>query len=180
MGQIIDDLLRLSRIIRSDLRMGPVDLSLLVQGISDTCRNASPDRNVEMIIAPHVRVMADTNLLQIALENLIGNAWKFTRKAADPRIEFGVCDQADSQRSGEITCFIKDNGVGFDMAMADRLFTPFQRLHPQSEFSGTGIGLAIVHRIIAKHGGRIWAEAEVGGGAGAGAVFYFTLKNAEC
>ena len=174
MNQIIDDLLRLSRIIRSDLRLEPIDLSLLIQSISDTCRNASPNRNVELIIAPHVRVMADMNLIQLALENLIGNAWKFTQKAADSRIEFGVDIQETDRTSGEITCFIKDNGVGFDMTLADKLFTPFQRLHPQSEFSGTGIGLAIVHRIIAKHGGRIWAEAQVGGGA----IFYFVLKNA--
>jgi two-component system sensor histidine kinase/response regulator len=176
MSEIIDDLLRLSRIIRSDLRLEPVDLSLLIQNISDTCRKASPNRNVEMIIAPQVTVLADANLIQIALENMIGNAWKYTQKAADSRIEFGVDHQKTDRTSGEITCFIQDNGVGFDMALADKLFTPFQRLHPQSEFSGTGIGLAIVHRVIAKHGGRIWAEAK----AGEGATFYFTVKNAVC
>jgi two-component system sensor histidine kinase/response regulator len=166
MSQLIDDVLYLARVTRADMREQEVDLSGLVQLLLDRLRETEPDRQVELKIRPGVTVLADGQLLRIAMENLLANAWKFTGREPAPRVEFGLTNVG-----GEPTYFVRDNGAGFDMAYADRLFGPFQRLHLQSEFPGTGIGLATVQRIIHRHGGRVWAE----GLPGQGATFHFTL-----
>jgi two-component system, sensor histidine kinase and response regulator len=166
MSQLIDDVLYLSRVTRAELRDQEVDLSALVGMILSRLQEADPDRRVETKVRPGVVVNGDGQLLKIALGNLLENAWKFTSKQPDTRIEFGV-----TQASGEPTYFIRDNGAGFDMTYAARLFGPFQRLHSQHEFPGSGIGLATVQRIIHRHGGRVWAEGLVGQGA----TFHFTL-----
>jgi two-component system sensor histidine kinase/response regulator len=166
MAQLIDDVLYLSRVTRAELRDHEIDLSELVTMILARLQEAEPGRAVEVKVRPGVVVVGDGQLLRIALQNLLENAWKFTGKVPDPRIEFGA-----TQASGEPTYFVRDNGAGFDMAYSGRLFGPFQRLHPQHEFPGNGIGLATVQRIIHRHGGRVWAEGLVGQGA----TFYFTL-----
>jgi light-regulated signal transduction histidine kinase (bacteriophytochrome) len=166
MGQLIDDMLNLSRITRSELRRQPVNLSALVATIAWELRQTQLERQVEFIIAPGVTVEGDPHLLHIALENLINNAWKFTQKQFQAIIEFGV-----SQDNNQLTYFVRDNGVGSDMAYVNKLFAPFQRLHARHEFEGTGVGLATVQRIIQRHGGQLWVEASVGQGA----TFYFTL-----
>jgi light-regulated signal transduction histidine kinase (bacteriophytochrome) len=165
MGRLIDDLLALSRVTRAELSREPVDLSGLAQSVAAQLQRAQPDRRVDIVIAAGMAVDADARLLRVALENLLGNAWKFTGKQAAPRIEVGV------MASGEGAFFVRDNGAGFDMAYAPKLFGAFQRLHSVDEFEGTGIGLATVQRIINRHGGRIWTTAEVEHGA----TFYFTL-----
>src|SRR5215210_8394253 len=170
MSQLIDDVLYLSRVTRADLREQDVDLSSLAQLILSRFQESEPARKVEVRIRPGVIVTGDGQLLRIALENLFENAWKFSSKQAESRIEFGV-----TQASGEPTYFVRDNGAGFDMTYADRLFGPFQRLHAQGEFPGSGIGLATVQRIIHRHGGRVWAEGLVGQGA----TFQFTLGKAR-
>ncbi|WP_217808156.1 sensor histidine kinase [Oceanibacterium hippocampi] len=167
MGQLIDDLLKLSRVTRSDLSEEELDLSALARTVADTLRTAHPVDEAEIGIADGLSAVGDPRLLRIALENLFGNAWKFTAGRAPRKIEFGRAEHA-----GEPVYFIRDNGVGFDMTYADQLFRAFQRLHDARSFAGTGIGLATVQRIIHKHGGRIWAEAEVDKGA----TFYFTLQ----
>jgi two-component system sensor histidine kinase/response regulator len=166
MSQLIDDVLHLSKVTRAELRDQEIDLSELVTIMLARLREAEPDRPVELKIRPGVVVTGDGQLLRIALQNLLENAWKFTGKVPEARIEFGM-----TQASGEPTYFVRDNGAGFDMTYSSRLFGPFQRLHPQQEFPGTGIGLATVQRIIHRHGGRVWAEGLVGQGA----TFYFTL-----
>jgi two-component system, sensor histidine kinase and response regulator len=166
MSQLIDDVLYLSRVTRAETRERDVDLSALVELLLDRLRETETGREIEIKIRPGVVVSADGQLLRIALQNLLENAWKFTARTPAPRIEFGVTNVA-----GEPTYFVRDNGAGFDMAYVDRLFGPFQRLHLQSEFPGTGIGLATVQRIIHRHGGRVWAE----GMPGQGATFHFTL-----
>jgi len=166
MGHLIEDMLRLSRVTRGELRMAPVDLSLLVEEIMGETTRHEPGRKLQLTIAPDVTVVGDSNLLRIALENLLGNAWKFSAKREEAKIEFGVTEQG-----GERVYFVRDNGAGFDMTFADRLFRTFERLHSGNEFSGTGIGLAIVQRVIFRHSGRVWAEAVVEGGA----TFFFTL-----
>ena len=166
MSQLIDDVLYLSRVTRADLRDQEVDLSALASLNLARLQESEPVRKVEAKIRPGVMVTGDGQLLRIALENLLENAWKFTSKQPHARIEFGV-----TQASGEPTYFVRDNGAGFDMTYVDRLFGPFQRLHPQGEFPGSGIGLATVQRIIHRHGGRVWAEGLVGQGA----TFQFTL-----
>jgi light-regulated signal transduction histidine kinase (bacteriophytochrome) len=166
MSQLIDDVLYLSRVTRADLRDQEVDLSALANLILTRLQEGDAARRVETKVRPGVVVTGDGQLLRIALENLLENAWKFTGKQPEARIEFGV-----TNASGEPTYFIRDNGAGFDMTYADRLFGPFQRLHPQGEFPGSGIGLATVQRIIHRHGGRVWAE----GLPGQGATFQFTL-----
>jgi light-regulated signal transduction histidine kinase (bacteriophytochrome) len=138
----------------------------MVRAISEKLQKNNPDRTVEVIIQEGVFVNGDSNLLRITLENLMDNAWKFTNREVEPRVEFGTI-----VREGKTACFIRDNGVGFDMAYADKLFGAFQRLHTSSEFPGTGIGLATVRRIVNRHGGQVWAESEVGKGT----TFYFTL-----
>jgi signal transduction histidine kinase len=170
MSQLIDDVLHLSRVTRADLREQDVDLSSLALSILTRLQESEPARKVEVKIRPGVIVTGDGQLLRIALENLFENAWKFSSKQPQTRIEFGV-----TQASGEPTYFVRDNGAGFDMTYADRLFGPFQRLHAQGEFPGSGIGLATVQRIIHRHGGRVWAEGLVGQGA----TFQFTLGRAR-
>ncbi len=167
MGQLIDDLLKLSRLMRSALDYQPVDLSALVESIATDLQRGEPARPAEFVIAAGQTVLADPRLLRVALENLLGNAWKFTAKQPAARIEFGVGQGPD----GAPAYFVRDNGAGFNMAYVGKLFGAFQRLHTPQEFPGTGIGLATVQRIIHQHGGRVWAEGETGQGA----TFYFTL-----
>lgn len=166
MGQLIDDLLDLSRITRSEMKHEEVDLSAMAQKIASELQELQPERQIEFIIAEGLCVNGDTNLLQVAMDNLLNNAWKFTGKHSHAKIEFGIL-QNDSRH----VYFVSDDGAGFDMAYVHKLFGAFQRLHSLAEFEGTGIGLATVQRIIHRHGGRIWAEGEVEHGA----TFYFTL-----
>ncbi len=166
MGHLIDDLLQLSRHTRSEMHRTQVDLSALAHALADALLKEEPGRCVEFVIAPDLVADADASLLQVVLENLLGNAWKFTGKQAAPKIEFGC-----TTRDGAPAYFVRDNGAGFDTAYAHKLFGAFQRLHTTDDFPGTGIGLASVQRIIHRHGGRVWAEGE----AGHGATFYFTL-----
>jgi light-regulated signal transduction histidine kinase (bacteriophytochrome) len=167
MGLLIDDLLRLATINRSPLILADLDLSGLCGQIVEDLVLGGPDRRVEVAIQQGARVRADRGLLRRALENLLGNAWKFTAQRADARIEVGEARSG----TGERAFFIRDNGLGFDMAHAGRLFQPFQRLHAGDLFEGNGIGLAIVQQVIHRHGGKVWAQAE----PGAGATFFFTL-----
>jgi signal transduction histidine kinase len=166
MGTMIDQLLRLSRLAQSDLHPEHVDLSAMARGIAAELRNAEPDRRVEFVIADGITAWGDPHLLQTVLENLLANAWKFTSTRQHARIELGMTRHADRP-----AYFVRDDGVGFDMAQADRLFGSFQRLHHEDEFPGPGMGLAGVRRIVARHGGRVWAEAE----PGRGATFTFML-----
>ena len=166
MANLIEDLLRLSRVTRGEMRNEEVDLSGIVKAITAQLKKAEPERQVEFVIAENVKHVADERLLHAALENLIDNSWKFTRLHPRARIEFGM-----TVLDGETVYFVRDDGAGFDMKYADKLFTPFKRLHNADEFPGTGIGLATVQRIIHRHGGRIWFEGE----KGKGATFYFTL-----
>lgn len=166
MGQLIDDLLNLSRIARAEIRFQDVDLSAMAADVLRELEQQEPEREVEVLVQENIQVRGDSRLLRIVLDNLFANAWKFTRDKPDARILFGMERQED-----ELVYYIRDNGAGFDMAYADRMFGAFQRLHDASEFPGTGIGLATVQRVIHKHGGRIWAHGE----SGAGASFYFTL-----
>ena len=166
MGNLIDDLLKLSRVTRAELQFQPVNLSDLATEVVEALRKLDPERAVAVNIAPNLYTRGDPKLLRIALDNLLGNAWKFTCKRDDARIELGV----EAGETGPVY-FARDNGAGFDMAYADKLFGAFQRLHDTGEFPGTGIGLATVQRIVHKHGGRIWAESAVDRGA----TFHFTL-----
>ncbi len=166
MGSLIDDLLKLSRVTRSELQFQPVNLSDLAAEVVEALRKQEPERAVAVDIAPNLYTRGDPKLLRIALDNLLGNAWKFTGKRNDARIELGV----EAGETGAVY-FVRDNGAGFDMAYADKLFGAFQRLHDTGEFPGTGIGLATVQRIVHKHGGRIRADSAVGRGA----TFHFTL-----
>jgi light-regulated signal transduction histidine kinase (bacteriophytochrome) len=175
MGQLIDDLLTLSRVIRSDMRREPVDLSRIASQISTDLHQSDPHRQVEFAIQPNLVDRGDNRLLYASLENLLSNAWKFTAKRPQARIEFGAIppppDGTEEPGNTHPTYFVRDDGVGFDMAYVDKLFSPFQRLHSTQEFPGNGIGLATVQRIVHRHGGRVWAE----GAIGQGATFYFTL-----
>jgi len=168
MAQLIDDLLALSRVNRAEMRSSVVNLSALAEGISAELKKNQAGRRVEVVIAPDLTVKADANLLRVVLENLLGNAWKFTGKCPQATIELGV-----TQHNGQSAYFVRDNGAGFDMAYVGKLFGAFQRLHHASEFEGTGIGLATVQRIIHRHGGRVWAE----GAVDKGATIYFTLPD---
>ena len=150
MATLIDDLLNLARAGTSGLERSTEDLSALVTSIAEELKAAEPGRNVHFTIVPGAIVLADGGLMRVALENLIRNAWKYTEKTAAASIEFGY-----KRAAHEIVCFVRDNGAGFNPEFADRLFKPFQRLHSQEEFVGTGIGLATVHRIISRHGGRV-------------------------
>lgn len=167
MSQLIDDLLKLSKVTRSELNRQQVNLSRMAQVTVLELKQTQPQRQVSVKIAEDVTANGDARLLRVLMENLLANAWKYTGKQESSIIEFGTAEVA-----GETTYFIRDNGVGFDMAYADKLFAAFQRLHRSDEFEGTGVGLATVQRIINRHGGRIWAESAVG----AGATFYFTLN----
>jgi signal transduction histidine kinase len=166
MGMLIDDLLSLSRITRNDLVRKRVDLSALARDVCDDLGAVHPDRRVSCQIQSGLETVADPRLMRQVLENLLGNAWKFTSKQPDARIEFSLVPAASGN-----AFVVRDNGAGFDPAYAGRLFGVFQRLHSMTEFPGTGVGLAIVERIVKRHGGRVWAEAAVGKGA----AFYFTL-----
>jgi len=166
MSELIDALLELSSISRGPLARTQVDLSAIASSVFDELRQREPARSVEIVVAPALRIQADEKLMRIMLDNLLGNAWKFTSRHPHPRVEVGAIGDLC-----ERTFFIRDNGAGFDAAYVGRLFAPFQRLHSTSEFKGTGIGLATVQRILERHGGRIWAE----GAVGQGATFYFTL-----
>ncbi len=166
MNDLTNDLLRLSRASHDEITVQEVDLGTLAMAVLQDLQAARPRESVEWVVGPNLTGFGDIGLLRIVLENLLGNAWKFTGKTGSAQIEF------DAERGdGETVFFVRDNGAGFDMASADKLFSPFGRLHPLSEFAGTGIGLSTVHRAIARQGGRIWAEAE----QGRGATFYFTL-----
>jgi light-regulated signal transduction histidine kinase (bacteriophytochrome) len=166
MGQLIDGLLLLSRVTRQDFRRRPLDVAAIARRVVQRLCDAEPLRSVETAIAERLPGSGDTQLVESALENLLGNAWKFTGKQPNARIEVGADDSHTPP-----AYFVRDNGVGFKMDYADKLFAPFQRLHAEREFSGTGIGLATVQRIIHRHGGKIWAESV----PGQGTTFYFDL-----
>jgi two-component system sensor histidine kinase/response regulator len=168
MAELIDDMLNLSRMTRSEMCLEQVNLSAIARTIAAELQRFEPHRRVQFVIAEEVVANGDSGLLKVALENLIGNAWKFTGKHLDARIEFGI-----TSHNGNSAYFVRDNGSGFDMAYAGKLFGAFQRLHDAREFPGTGIGLATVQRVIHRHGGQVWAESEVGKGA----TFYFTLSS---
>uniref|UniRef100_A0A7C4PLN6 histidine kinase n=1 Tax=Anaerolinea thermolimosa TaxID=229919 RepID=A0A7C4PLN6_9CHLR len=170
MGQLIEDLLNLSRVTRREMNRRPVDLSQMAREIAAELHSQYPTRRVECEVMPDLMVEADPNLMKIALENLLSNAFKFTARREEARIAVGVVE-----KDGEKVYYVRDNGIGFDMTYAGKLFTPFQRLHSLQDFPGTGVGLATVQRIIRRHGGRIWPEAE----PGVGATFYFTLGELE-
>jgi signal transduction histidine kinase len=166
MSNIIDDLLNLSRASSAGLHRKPLDLSAIAISILEDLSAAHPERDVKSAVQLGCHANADKGLMQIVLQNLLRNAWKFTSRTPAAKIEFGCL-----QNGSESVFYVRDNGAGFDQRMASRLFKPFQRLHAESDFSGTGIGLATVQRVIGRHEGRIWAEGEVGKGA----TFYFTL-----
>jgi signal transduction histidine kinase len=166
MGGLIDALLSLARVTRSELKAERVDLSAIVRGAASQLAAAEPHRSVDVVVQDDVLATVDPQLARALVENLVGNAWKFTSKVSAARIEFGT-----TEHDGERVFFVRDNGAGFDMAYFSKLFGAFQRLHTEAEFSGTGIGLASVQRIVHRHGGRIWAEGSVNGGA----TFFLTL-----
>ena len=168
MGVLIDSMLELSRLGRRPLEFRDVDLSALAGEVVEELRAGEPERDVEVLIEPNVSAVGDKELLRVALQNLLGNAFKFTSQQPQARVQFGRTEHA-----GDAAIFVRDNGVGFDMSDADKLFLPFARLHSESEFSGTGIGLATVQRVIARHGGRVSAQGAIGDGA----TFYFTLAS---
>ncbi|HDQ00081.1 MAG TPA: PAS domain-containing protein [bacterium] len=170
MSQLIDDLLLLSRVTRSVMKRTEVDLSSLAKQITDSLQESDPQRQVQFAIKDGVKVNGDLGLLRLALENLINNAWKFTQKTNQAKIEIGLLNGGPDQ-----VVFIRDNGAGFDKQHSNKLFSPFQRLHSEKDFPGNGIGLATVQRIIHRHGGKIWAEGQLNQGA----TFYFTLHNNE-
>lgn len=167
MASLIDELLRLSRITRSEIKIGEVDLCELTRITLNTLQAEQPERKIEVVMPAKMIVQADVSLMSIAIDNLLRNAWKFTRNCEKPRIELGYFDQ-----DGREVFFIRDNGAGFDMSFTNKLFRSFERLHSSREYEGTGIGLAIVKRVIQRHGGQVWAEGEVNKGA----TFYFTLS----
>lgn len=166
MAALIDDLLNLARVSRSPMTIGAVDVSALAADLAAELVNGDAARRVELVIAPGLVARADAGLMRVVLQNLLGNAWKFTSRRPDARIEVGSVSV-----DGERAYYVRDNGAGFDMAYAANLFGAFQRLHGTAEFPGTGVGLATVQRIIHRHGGRVWAEAVIDRGA----TFYFTL-----
>jgi len=167
MGHLIDDMLKLARVARSEPVLDEVDLSSLAEEIISQLKDQEPERSATIDIEPGLKTTGDRHLLRAMLENLLGNAWKFTSKSDETHIQFGV-----SSGNSLPVFFVRDNGVGFDMRYADKLFGVFQRLHAERDFPGTGVGLATVQRIVRKHGGRIWAESTVGKGA----TFYFVLQ----
>jgi signal transduction histidine kinase len=168
-GKLVDDLLRLAKLSRASLRHERVNLTSLAEEAVARLGPSSGDPQPVVTIEKDLLVYADSGLLQIALENLLSNALKFSSKCSNPKIEVGSCIQTD----GTVAVYVRDNGVGFEMTHASRLFRPFERLHSETEFAGAGMGLANVQRIIHKHGGRIWAE----GALGHGATFFFTLPS---
>jgi len=166
MGQLIDDMLLLSRVGRAQIERDRVDLSGLAQAVTDELRRQDPDRRTVLEIQSGLSVHADRGLMRVLLDNLLGNAWKFTARTVDARIDFKMQEHA----TGRIF-LVQDNGAGFDMAHASTLFQPFHRLHAVADFPGTGIGLATCQRVVDRHGGRIWAE----GAVGLGATVFFTV-----
>jgi signal transduction histidine kinase len=170
MGQLIDDLLNLSRVTRTEMKLQRADLSAIGRSIAAELQKTQPERQAEFRIEESLQASVDPHLIKIALENLFGNAWKFTSKRESACIEFGK-----TRYEGSLAYFVRDNGAGFNPAYAQRLFGAFQRLHDKKDFPGTGVGLATVQRIIHRHGGRIWAESAVDRGA----TFYFTLLEAR-
>jgi light-regulated signal transduction histidine kinase (bacteriophytochrome) len=170
MGELIDALLDLSRVGRAELRRTRVDLSELARRTLAELGDKEQERAVETHVQSELVVDADSQLMRVVLENLLGNAWKFTSKTHDARIVFDA-----EEKNGSLAYCVRDNGAGFNMNFAAKLFTPFQRLHNAVEFPGTGIGLATVHRIVDRHGGRVWAEGNVGQGA----TVYFTVPVAR-
>ena len=170
MSLLIEDMLQLSRLGRAELNLRPFDLAPIARAIVDELRRDEPTRTVEFSSAPEAAALGDSRLLRIVLENLLRNAWKFSRNTPDARIEFGVRTEDDRP-----VYFVRDNGAGFDPAFAHKLFQPFQRLHVPRDFEGTGIGLAIVQRIVRRHGGHVWADSS----PGKGATFHFTLQDPE-
>ena len=166
MGTLIDDLLSLSRVTRGDLQVEKVDLSALATALAAELQRSDPQRDVRFAIAPDLVARGDPGLMRLVLQNLLGNAWKFTGKRSPAHVEVG-----SMAHDGGRAFFVQDDGAGFDMAYAAKLFGAFQRLHASDEFPGSGIGLATVQRIIHRHGGQVWAE----GTPGRGATFYFTL-----
>jgi PAS domain S-box-containing protein len=171
MARLIDDLLEASRVQEAQLHLEPVDLGAEVAQIAADLKRDGPDRSVRFVIARPVQAWADRTLIRTVLENLVGNAWKFTARRDDALIEFGTATAADAA----VCCYVRDDGAGFDPAYADKLFQPFERLHSAGEFPGTGVGLASVRQIVGRHGGRVWAQ----GAVGEGATFYFTLAARE-
>lgn len=168
MGQLIESLLALAQVSRNTLQPVPLDMSDIATAVFSELQAGEPDRQITIVVEPGLLVEADEGLLFVAMENLLGNAWKFTSRRNGAEIAVGRCQKAGS----EDVFFVSDNGAGFDMAHADRLFGAFQRLHSAAEFPGTGVGLATVSRVIARHGGRIWAESQ----PGLGTTFFFTLS----
>ncbi len=168
MGKLIDDLLQLAKVSRAELHRERVDLSAVTRSVAVMLAKSDPERHVEVVVQDHLVAEADPGLIRIVIENLLRNAWKFTGKVTAPRIEFRATNEAEG-----IAYAVCDNGAGFDMNYANRLFGPFQRLHAEKDFPGTGIGLATVQRIIARHGGQVRAE----GAVGRGASFLFTLSS---
>jgi light-regulated signal transduction histidine kinase (bacteriophytochrome) len=166
MSELIDDMLQLAKVTRRPLERSEVDVTKAAQGVANELARRNPDRHVRFTVEPDLQAAADPHLLAIVFENLLGNAWKFTGNRPEARVEVGRTSLENEQ-----AFFVRDNGAGFDPAYASKLFGPFQRLHDESQFEGTGIGLATVKRIIARHGGHVSAE----GVEGVGATFYFTL-----
>jgi len=168
MAQLIDDLLNLSRLSRGEVKRTPVNLSEMGHDVIRELATAHPERRVEVVIAPGMTAQADPQLLRTVLVNLLGNAWKYTSRKEKAHIEFGIATDGEGQNA----FFVRDDGAGFDMTYADKLFGAFQRLHGMKDFPGSGVGLATVQRIVHKHGGKVWADATVDQGA----TFYFTLE----
>jgi light-regulated signal transduction histidine kinase (bacteriophytochrome) len=166
MAELIDDLLNLTRVSRQQAHRADMDISAVARSVFAALADTQPQRRVETVTQPGMNVSADPGLVRVLLENLIGNAWKFTAGVPAARIEVG-----SEVRDSRLVYFVRDNGAGFDMAYVNKLFAPFQRLHGQEEFEGTGIGLSIVRRVVMKHGGSVWGEGRIDQGA----VFYFTL-----
>ena len=167
MAQLIDDMLKLSRVTRTEMNVEKANLTQIAWSVINELQKSQPERLINIKIADGLEDTADSKLMRIALENLLGNAWKFTGKQPEAVIEFGSTKEDEGK-----VYFVRDNGAGFDMAYADKLFIPFQRLHKMEEYPGTGIGLATVQRIIHRHGGRVWGEGQVDKGA----TFYFSLQ----
>jgi PAS domain S-box-containing protein len=169
MARLMDDLLQLSQMGRQPMHLEPVDLAVIAREVVADLRRTDPERHVDVVVREPMAVVGDPPLLRVVLENLLGNAWKFTARQAHARVEVGA-----AKVGGAFACYVRDNGAGFEMADAARLFQPFQRLHRSDEFAGTGVGLASVRRIVERHGGRVWAE----GAVSEGADIWFTLPEA--
>jgi len=170
MNELINDILSLSKVSMQEISHVTVDLSALAQEIAASLRESEPERDVHLVIKDNMHVAGDERLLRLVLQNLLNNAFKYTKEKAPAQIEVG-----STMIGSDTVYFVKDNGAGFDMENYERLFAPFKRLHAESEFPGTGIGLAIVERVIYRHGGRVWAQGEVGRGA----TFFFTIGQHE-